>query len=119
MDRMGEEKQVKIPSKPARNVGHGMKLEEVKGVLLSIPFDSMLEMFGEDKRDAVRKLWDAPGIRGLVLFVNDDPNSIERGSVAAVKIGPNEKIKTFDECEGKFIGDPPDAKIALYYCVKS
>lgn len=88
-----------------------LKLTEAEFVLL----------FHPSKQDAIRALMQKPGISAVVAFACVNQKSMWHGMKAAVCVGPREVVKTVQECEGKFMGEPAlgNEMLAMYYCSKT
>jgi len=97
----------------------GAKWEEGKPILVPITIDDLIDQFDEADKPRLVKLFHDKDVDAVVLFVNDNPDSVEFGSKSAVKIGPTQKIRTVNECLGKFVGAHPHQKVALFYCLRS
>jgi len=111
------------PNKALRNLMKKTNTKYVEGkpVLVKVSCFDMGSLFSEEGRVRFFTMLNAPGVDSAVLFVNDDKTSLEYGQITAVKVGVTQKIKTVQECNGKFIGNPQDgtAKIAMFFCVKA
>jgi len=91
-----------------------------KHTLNHVNYKEFLELFSEEARPRMAKLFDKPDTKAVVVFENDNEDSPKHLSKTAVRIGPNSKIKSIQECVGKFIGDwmNNEAEVAKYYVVK-
>jgi len=98
------------------------KYVEGKPVLVKIKPIEMLAMFTTpEKQQRVHQMFNEEGVDAMVIFMNDKKDSIEYGAITALKIGPKQKVKTLDDCNGRFMGNIDDntAKVALFYCPKA
>ena len=95
---------------------------EGKPILVKLTLGEFKTLFSsKEMADRMAAMLTEPGVDHVVVFVNDNEKSPHRGSKTSVKVGPTQKIRTLDDCAGRFIGNEQDgtSQVALFYISKA